>query len=342
MSRLRNIKTDGGQKQKSCTFATILNVRTATAISALFLLVVFAVSNSHHAYADSYEVVIKKGAANPSFDPQVERPEEWYTPTRLTIKVNDTVTWINEDLEKHTVTSGMSSGRTGFVRGDLGTPDGIFDSGLFQEGEKWSYTFTFPGTFSYFCTLHPWMFGVVEVEGEIPAYPQNGEGVMIELPAMSLTPKPNYHVGTAWSPKVLKTGEQVTFINDFFDRSGTKKEHLLRYDFVIIQNGQEIHRSFGFSEYGADIRNFVFTQPGPAIIRFENVGGEKGNDAEFTTIVYQGSGEMSADAIISKNKQDPTLIIAGLYAAIFGPLVGGVAVWMHYWKPWRKKRDGSI
>lgn len=294
------------------------------------------------AWADEYTVVIPSGASDPSFDPQFERPDEFYSPTKLSIKVNDTVTWINNDYEKHTITSGLSSGRMGFVQGDLGKADGIFDSGLFESGEKWSHTFTFPGTFSYFCTLHPWMFGVVEVGGEIPNYPQNGEGTMIELPAMSITPQPNYHVGTTWSPKVLKTGEQITFINDFFDKSGTKKEHLLNYDFVIVQDDQEIHRSFGYSENGADIKNFVFTKPGPVSIHFENVGGEKGNDAEFTTFVYQGSGQMSADAIISKNKQDPIFILATMYSLIFGPMAGGIALWMYYWKPWQKKKVGSF
>lgn len=312
-------------------------LRLALGVTAMSLLLAVLTP----ALAEEYTVVIPSGAYNPSFDNQVERPNEFYSPEKLSVKVNDTVTWINSDTDKHTITSGRSSGRIGYIQGDSGEPNGIFDSGLVGSDEKWSYTFAFPGTFAYFCTLHPWMFGVVEVQGEFPDYAQDAEGNKIEFPLMSMTPETPYHVGIAWSPKALKTGEQVTFINDFFDKTGNNKLHLLDYNFVILQNGKEIHRSSGYSQNGADIKYFAFSDPGPATIRFENVGGVQGNNAEFTALVYPGTS-VSADAIISTNKQDPTFIIAGMYAAIFGPLGGGMALWIFYWKPWRKKDAKSF
>lgn len=311
------------------------NALLALVIASIALLAATAVGS---ASAEEYRVVIPPRASDPSFDPQFTRPDDFYSPPKLTVGVNDTVAWINNDADKHTVTSGLSSGRTGFLRGDLGTPDGLFDSGLFQSGGKWSYTFALPGTFPYFCTLHPWMFGVVEVEGSIPGYPHDAQGNMVDLPVMSLTNNPTYHVGTSWSPEVLRTGEQITFINDFFDSSGTEKQHLVKYEFVILQDGKGVHRSSGYSENGADIKNFVFSKPGPVTIRFENVGGVTGNNAEFTSLVYQGTQVVSADAIISTNKQDPVFIMAGVYAAIFGPLGGAIALLMYYWKPWKPKQ----
>ena len=291
------------------------------------------------ASAEEYKVVIPPRASDPSFDPQFARPDDFYSPPSLTVGVNDTVTWVNNDTEKHTVTSGESSGRIGFIQGNMGEPDGIFDSGLFDVGKEWSYSFTLPGLFPYFCTLHPWMYGVVEVKGAVPDYSQDGGGNRLVLPVMTLTENPTYHVGTTWSPNVLKTGEQVTFINDFFDAGGTKKQHLVKYDFVIVQGGREIHRSTGFSEFGADIKNFVFSMPGSVAVRFENVGGVAGNNVEFTSLVYQGMQKISADAVISSNKQDPTFIMAGVYAAIFGPVAGAIVLWMYYWRPWRPKQQ---
>lgn len=109
-------------------------------------------------------VIIPDGAADPSLDPQIkDRPEEWYIPSRLDVDVGDTVTWINEDREKHAITSGISSGRFGFIQGELGESDGIFDSDLFAEGEKWSYTFEETGAFTYFCNIHPWMSAMIVV-----------------------------------------------------------------------------------------------------------------------------------------------------------------------------------
>lgn len=67
---------------------------------------------------------------------------------RLVIGVNNTVVWTNDDNVTHTVTS----------------TKGVFDSGLMAPGQSWNYTFKYPGTFDYYCTLHPWMKGEVIVE----------------------------------------------------------------------------------------------------------------------------------------------------------------------------------
>lgn len=95
------------------------------------------------------EVVIPEGA----FDPNAEFA---FFPGDLTVTAGTTVTWVNEDAVVHTVTSGSSNG-------SLGEADGIFDSGLFGAGESFEFTFTEPGTYSYFCTPHPWMQATVTV-----------------------------------------------------------------------------------------------------------------------------------------------------------------------------------
>jgi len=97
------------------------------------------------------EVVIPSGA----FDPSAEYA---FFPGDLTVTAGTTVTWTNQDPVVHTVTSGPSNG-------SVGTADGLFDSGLFAEGETFEYTFTEPGTYSYFCTPHPWMQATVTVTG---------------------------------------------------------------------------------------------------------------------------------------------------------------------------------
>jgi plastocyanin len=66
----------------------------------------------------------------------------------VVIGVNNTVVWTNNDNVTHTVTS----------------TTGVFDSGLLPPGQSWNYTFTYPGTFNYYCTIHPWMKGTVIVE----------------------------------------------------------------------------------------------------------------------------------------------------------------------------------
>ena len=67
----------------------------------------------------------------------------FFTPDNVTISTGDTVRWTWLDEEPHTVTSGAN-----------GTFDNLFDSGLQTSGFTFSYTFSSPGTFEYFCRPH--------------------------------------------------------------------------------------------------------------------------------------------------------------------------------------------
>jgi plastocyanin len=70
-----------------------------------------------------------------------------YHAVRVSVHVGDTVKFVNDDGDAHTVTAS----------------DKTFDSGGLDTGESWSRTFTKPGTYAYFCALHPYMKGIVVV-----------------------------------------------------------------------------------------------------------------------------------------------------------------------------------
>jgi plastocyanin len=71
-----------------------------------------------------------------------------FAPATLTVKTGTKVTWINRDDVPHTVNEN----------------DKRFKSGPMDTDDQFSYTFSAPGTFSYFCALHPKMTGQIIVK----------------------------------------------------------------------------------------------------------------------------------------------------------------------------------
>ena len=71
-----------------------------------------------------------------------------FAPARLTVKAGTTVTWRNEDDIPHTVTSAAR----------------LFKSKALDTDDSFSFTFTEPGTYQYFCSLHPRMTATIVVE----------------------------------------------------------------------------------------------------------------------------------------------------------------------------------
>ena len=70
-----------------------------------------------------------------------------FTPASITIHVGDTVTWTNHGPSAHTATAN----------------NGGFNTGVLQKGQSASHTFNTPGTFTYICSIHPFMHGTVVV-----------------------------------------------------------------------------------------------------------------------------------------------------------------------------------
>jgi amicyanin len=81
-------------------------------------------------------------------DTEVEIGNFTFAPQRITVKVGATVTWINEDDIPHAVASSSRA----------------FKSKALDSEDKFSFTFRTPGTYEYFCSLHPHMTGAIVVE----------------------------------------------------------------------------------------------------------------------------------------------------------------------------------
>ena len=75
-----------------------------------------------------------------------------YRPAKLTVTAGATVTWNQMDAGTHTITSGTVVPGAGGVTQQ---PDGMFASGEIATGKKYTHTFAKPGTYKYFCEIHP-------------------------------------------------------------------------------------------------------------------------------------------------------------------------------------------
>lgn len=74
-----------------------------------------------------------------------------FDPETVTIAAGTTVTWTNKDEVPHTVASSDKS-----FKGSAGL----------DTGDSYSYTFDKPGTYKYYCTLHPFMTGTIVVQAK--------------------------------------------------------------------------------------------------------------------------------------------------------------------------------
>jgi plastocyanin len=70
-----------------------------------------------------------------------------YLPDPVVVQAGGKVTWQNEDAAPHTATA----------------DDNSWDTGTIEKGKLGSETFKEPGTFAYYCEIHPTMHGTVEV-----------------------------------------------------------------------------------------------------------------------------------------------------------------------------------
>ncbi|MBV8532143.1 MAG: cupredoxin family copper-binding protein [Candidatus Eremiobacteraeota bacterium] len=80
--------------------------------------------------------------------PAVQIKNDAFHPDTLAITAGQSVTFTNDDDDAHTVTAS----------------DGSFDSKGLDTNGVWRHVFSKPGTYAYFCELHPFMKGTIVVK----------------------------------------------------------------------------------------------------------------------------------------------------------------------------------
>jgi len=110
---------------------------------------VFAAVLSTIVAASALLIAVPTGfAAPPNQSNQVKIDNFTFGPKTVTVPAGTTITWANRDDIPHTVVS----------------TDNAFKSKVLDTDQEFSYTFTKPGKFDYFCSIHPKMTGTVVVQ----------------------------------------------------------------------------------------------------------------------------------------------------------------------------------
>jgi plastocyanin len=125
-----------------------LAVHGGETVAHLQVVVHAAHPEAAHAYARAHPVSTRPHAplARAAADTSVTIKDFSFGPSAITIHAGDTVTWVNEGPSNHTATAA-----------------GVFNTGVLHSGQSASQVFTHAGTFSYRCSIHPFMRGTVAV-----------------------------------------------------------------------------------------------------------------------------------------------------------------------------------
>ena len=128
------------------------------ALTGLAIIVIASQVNLEDSTEDAQVEIIEEIEATITMPVKAARPDcgpnpECYIPSYHVAKVGQTVSWKNDDSAFHSVTSGHYE-----------NPDGLFDSGHLDHAGIFSYAFEEEGIYPYYCTLHPWMGGMIKVE----------------------------------------------------------------------------------------------------------------------------------------------------------------------------------
>ncbi|MGD8707381.1 MAG: PEFG-CTERM sorting domain-containing protein [Nitrosopumilaceae archaeon] len=272
------------------------------------------------AYADhtTASVSIPQGTSVPG----CEETNECYIPYDVTIDVGGEVTWSNDDTAAHTVTSGTPSDG----------PDGLFDSSLFMAGTTFSVKFEGfePGSYDYFCMVHPWMQGIVsvqaaEAEGETHEDEHEDEKMHVdeemhmEGAASATGMMSDGTKVSVWASKPM-AGERMDISIEF-----ENSEHV-NHDIMVTQNGETVLDDTGAHHHdgkGAhETAPLSSSDPVDIKITFQGYGiddpktGPIGEDVQFSNVVPEfgtiammilGVSIVSIVAFTSKSRVIPRL-----------------------------------
>lgn len=135
----------------------------------------------------------------------------------------------------------------------------------------------------------------------------------LQFPVEAFTEKEEFRVDLSWDPPLIEPDKNTKFIFTIRDPVSLDPLRQSSYDFVLIQNGNEIYRTSGVAEIGGGFEDYTFSEDrtGPVIVRLENIRGTDASTGiavevipEFgpITLIILAAAMVSIIAVSAKTK----------------------------------------
>ena len=219
-----------------------MNTKTMASLFVLLAIVSIAVTvpSAYAAHADEAYITMAENSGVPGCE---ETPEGCFLPGEVTIAAGGHVEWANTDEAMHFATSGD---------GATMTPDGVFDSGMMNPGDTFSFTFEEPGTYPYYCMVHAWMVGTIIVEDEHGGddHHDEHEAESHDMSGMEMAEESTPSVVDIQIdvPATASTGDRVPIDIKFVDGMGMGTEHV-NYDIKVTHGGETLIDESGVHDH---------------------------------------------------------------------------------------------
>ena len=297
-------------------------------IGLIFLSISLALTGIGFDNAFAEEVKIENGRG--SSQPGCELTNLCFVPAIATANVGDKIIFLNGDNAPHTSTSGTAASG----------PDGIWDSGLQQPGVDFVFMATNPGTYDYFCMVHPWMTGqliISQADSDTPVDDNSELGTSIDqIESMiygDVTPEISKKEPGAVSEVFANIvtndaikGSPLIVEVEFIESDGFVINHV-NYDIVISQNDKVVlvdegaHRHlFKYPVHTTDALEFdPKTYPVDIDVKFQGIGHFVGSLTEESILgVYGPIGQTSTFQVVPEFGVIVSLVLVISIAAVLG------------------------
>ena len=296
-------------------------------IGLIILSISLAITGFGFDTAFAEEVKIENGRG--SSEPGCELTNLCFIPAIATAHVGDKIIFLNGDDAPHTSTSGNPASG----------PNGIWDSGLQQPGVDFVFIATDPGTFDYFCMVHPWMVGQLDILSQGQSASETSEEIgstVDETASMiygDMTPeiseKEPGTVSDVFANIVTndaQKGSPLTIEVEFLESDGFVINHV-NYDIIASQNGKVIladngaHRHlFKYPVHTTDVLEFdPKTHPVDIDVTFQGIGHFVGSLTEESILgVYGPIGQTSTFQVVPEFGMVVSLVLVVSIVAVIG------------------------